>query len=262
MNIRCIIVDDEAPARDELRYLLSPYSDIEVIGEADSAVKAISMIRNTEPDLVFLDIRMPGKDGFEVVKALDPSAKIPLFVFATAYDQYAVKAFEASALDYILKPLSVSRLAQTMDRIRKQLNDPTGNALQSQLASLLSHISPQGADVGKELQKISVEKNGRMRLLSPDEIVYCSYEDDRILVHTGSESLPIYGIATMDKLDKMLCSSSFFRAHRSLLINMDFIKEFSPWFNGKYCLIMKDAHATELHVSRARVKDFKQRLGI
>jgi DNA-binding LytR/AlgR family response regulator len=113
-----------------------------------------------------------------------------------------------------------------------------------------------------EMMKISVEKNGRMRLLSPDEIVFCSYEENRIFVHTFDDILPIYGIGTLDRLEEHLSGSSFFRAHRSILVNLNLIREFSPWFNGKYNLIMNDKAGSELGVSRSRVKEFKQRLGI
>jgi DNA-binding LytR/AlgR family response regulator len=259
MKIRCIIVDDEQPARDELRYLLSRYNDIDIIGEADSAGKAISLIEQSVPDLVFLDIQMPGKNGFEVISELSNMSRRPLFVFATAYDNYAVKAFEESAVDYIMKPLSEKRLDITLERIRKHFKEEksSGNSIESSLQALLSRMeTPKGA------VKVSVEKNGRIQLLAPDEIVYCSYESNRILVHTRVESCAIYGVPTMDKLADHLAGLSFFRIHRSLLVNLDAIREFSPWFNGKYNLIMNDSKGSELTVSRTRVKAFKQRLGI
>lgn len=259
MKIRSVIVDDEAPARDELCFLLSSYPDIEICAQAHSADKGIAVIEKEKPDLVFLDIQMPGKNGFEVIQALSAMESPPVFVFVTAYDNYAIKAFEASAVDYILKPLSEKRLATTIERVRKLLSENTEAPLESQLASLLNQVAPK---VGSEVLKISVEKNGRMRLLSPKDLIYCSYKDSHILVHTFDEALPIYGIATMDKLEQHLSGASFFRAHRSLLVNLDFIKEFSPWFNGKYNLVMADKQGSELAVSRSRVKEFKRRLGI
>jgi len=259
MKIRCLIVDDEQPARDELRYLLSRYDDIEVVGEADSAGKAITAILDITPDLVFLDIQMPGRNGFDVLQSLSSISKMPLVVFATAYDNYAVKAFEESAVDYIMKPFAEKRLDRTIGRVRKLLseNSEPGYTLENKLQALLARIgSPM------ERVKISVEKNGRIQLLAPEEIVYCAYESNRILIHTRQESLPLYGITTMDKLAEHLASAPFFRTHRAILVNLDCIREFSPWFNGKYNLIMNNVERTEITVSRTRVKAFKDRLGI
>lgn len=257
MMIRCVIVDDEQPARDELRYLLSRYNDIEIVGEADSVGKAVAVISHSLPDLVFLDIQMPGKSGFDVIAELSSMAKMPLFVFATAYDNYAVKAFEESAVDYIMKPLSEKRLDLTLQRVRKQINEESGGAIENKLQALLSQM-----ETPREVVKVSVEKDGRIHLLTPEAIVYCSYESSRIMVHTRDEAFPLYGIATMDKLAEHLAAFSFFRSHRAILVNLDFIREFSPWFNGKYNLIMNDRKGTELTVSRTRVKAFKQRIGI
>ncbi|MFT5697673.1 MAG: DNA-binding LytR/AlgR family response regulator [Desulforhopalus sp.] len=257
MKIRCIIVDDEQPARDELRYLLSSFDDVEIIGDVESVGKAVVMIENSDPDLVFLDIQMPGRTGFDLIKTLSGKGHIPLFVFVTAYDNYAVKAFEKSAVDYLLKPLSAKRLALTMERVRRYVGEESKGSIQDQLQMLLLQMENP-----KDTVKVSVENNGRMQLISPVDIVYCSYESGRILVHTAGDGLPLHGIATMDKLTDHLAGGSFFRAHRSLLVNLDRIREFSPWFNGKYNLIMADAKGTELVVSRTRVKDFKKRLGI
>ncbi|MFT5729248.1 MAG: DNA-binding LytR/AlgR family response regulator [Desulforhopalus sp.] len=257
MLIRCIIVDDEQPARDELRYLLSSFDDVEIIGDVDSVGKAATLIEKSSPDLVFLDIQMPGRTGFDLIKMLSHKDQLPLFVFVTAYDNYAVKAFEKSAIDYLLKPLSEKRLALTMAGVRRYLGEETKGALQDKLHILLSQM-----EAPKEVVKVSVEHNGRMQLLSPQEIVYCSYESGCIMVHTMTENFPLHGISTMDRLTEHLGGSSFFRAHRGVLVNLDCIREFSPWFNGKYNLIMTDTKGSELVVSRTRVKDFKKRLGI
>lgn len=259
MVIRCLIVDDEHPARDELRFLLSRYPDIEVIGEADSASTAVAAIRRMQPDLIFLDIQLGNRDGFEVVRELHGTMRMPLVVFATAYDHYAVQAFDESAVDYVLKPLAPDRLNRTIERVRKLINEQSRPEpeLENRLQSLLASLATTGERV-----KISVEKNGRIQLLSPDEVVYCSCEANRIMVHTRDNSLPLYGIATMDRLADHLSLAPFFRAHRAVLVNLDHIGEFSPWFNGKYNLTMNDARRTEITVSRNRVKAFKERLGI
>lgn len=257
MKIKCIIVDDEQPARDELRYLLSSFDDIDIIGDVNSVGKAVSLIENSPPDLVFLDIQMPGRTGFDLIKILSHKDQMPLFVFVTAYDNYAVDAFEKSAIDYLLKPLSAKRLALTMERVRRYLGEESQGVLEDKLQILLSQMEGP-----KEVVKVSVENNGRMHLLSPKEIVYCSYESGRIMVHTEADELPLHGISTMDKLTEHLSGGSFFRVHRGVLVNLDCIREFSPWFNGKYNLIMADEKGSELVVSRTRVKDFKKRLGI
>ncbi|WP_136805827.1 LytR/AlgR family response regulator transcription factor [Desulfosediminicola flagellatus] len=259
MKIQCVIVDDEQPARDELRYLLSRYDDVQVTGEADSAGKAVSLIKKITPDLVFLDIQMPGKNGFDVIAELAGHTPMPLFVFATAYDNYAVKAFEESAVDYIMKPFSEKRLDITLGRIRNLLiEEPKESGdLQTTLQELLNKMGTP-----RETVKVSVEKNGRIQLLAPQEIVFCSCESNGICIHTHDEVFTMYGIATMDKLAEHLAGAPFFRTHRAVLVNLDCIREFSPWFNGKYNLIMNDSKSTELTVSRTRVKAFKQRLGI
>jgi DNA-binding LytR/AlgR family response regulator len=257
MKIRCIIVDDEQPALDELRYLLSQYDDIEIVAETNSANKAVDLIKKSLPDLVFLDIQMPGKTGFDVLHELSGMAKMPLIVFVTAFDNYAVKAFEESAVDYLLKPLSVHRLDMTLQRVRQKLLDESGGDIQKRLQVLLSQM-----ETPKEMLKVSVENNGRIQLLAPAEIVYCLFEDGRIFVHTRDQTFPLYSIATMDKLSEHLVRAGFFRAHRAVLVNLNCIHEFSPWFNGKYNLIMADTKRSELTVSRTRVKEFKQRLGI
>ena len=255
MKIRCMVVDDEDPARDELVYLLSAFEDVDVVGQADSADKAVEMINQLSPDLVFLDIQMPGKDGFHVVSQI--SGKAPCFVFATAYDQYAVKAFEKSAVDYLMKPIAADRLKLTLERVRQRLQESQSPALPGELKTLLELVGHKS-----EVVRISVEKKGRIHLLNPEEIVFCHYECKRIMVCTQDGSYPIYGIATMDKLEQHLAGGPFFRCHRGTLVNLNHIKEFSPWFNGKYNLTMDDAAQSEINVSRSRVKDFKTRLGI
>jgi DNA-binding LytR/AlgR family response regulator len=256
MTIKTIIVDDEQPARDELAYLLSCHDDIEIVGEADSASRAILLIKKLQPDLVFLDIQMPGKNGFQVISELMEMEKQPFFIFATAYDQYAIKAFEENTLDYIMKPFSDERIALGLDRVRK-LTATRDISFRNELETLLDKVGAR-----QEPIRISVEEKGRMHLLAPDDIVFCLYKDKRIMVHTRSAQYPLYGIATMDKLEKHLEAASFFRTHRVSLVNLNQIKEFSPWFNGKYNLVMADKAGTEIIVSRNRAKAFKTRLGI
>ncbi|WP_319412891.1 LytTR family DNA-binding domain-containing protein [uncultured Cohaesibacter sp.] len=265
MQIKCLIVDDEKPARDELSYLLSRQQDIDILAEADSAQDAISLSLAHEPDLVFLDIQMAGQNGFDVIRNLVPRIeKAPIFVFVTAYDSYAVEAFEASAMDYILKPVSEERLASTLDRVRK-MHAETEDPLKQKLDMLLAQVGRQKQVIDKPAPtytKVSILTNGRIRLMDPDDIIYCDCEDNRVFAHTYDAILPVYGIASMDRMEEHLANTAFFRAHRSTLVNLDAISEFSPWFNGKYSLTMNDQQKSELTVSRSRVKDFKLRLGL
>jgi len=255
MTIQTIIVDDEQPARDELRYLLSSYEDIEIVGEADSSTTALALIRKTEPDLVFLDIQMPGKSGFDIASDLSDLAQPPIFVFATAYDNYAVEAFEKNAVDYILKPLSEKRLHLTISRVRQKIQE---SSLHDRLHNLLHNFKePQ-----QKIAKLSVEKDGKIQLFSLKDITYCQYEENQIHVFTSNNSFTLYSIPTMDRLEEHLEGSTFYRIHRATIVNLDWIAEFSPWYNGKYNIIIGDATRTELTVSRLRVKEFKQRLGI
>ncbi|MGL1931902.1 MAG: response regulator [Desulfotalea sp.] len=255
MEISTIIVDDEQPALDELRYLLSAYEDINIIAEATSSSKALKLITEFRPDLVFLDIQMPNKNGFEIVAELEKAAHRPMVIFATAFDHYAVEAFEKNAIDYILKPLSTKRLNLTISKIRKSINN---NSIHDKLHLLLNQIQEPTI----KINKLSLEKDGKIQLIPLEEVAFCHYEDTKIFVNTVKQASPLYGITTMDKLEEQLAGSSFFRIHRGIIVNLDWVSEFSPWYNGKYNIVIKDNANTELTVSRTRVKDFKQRLGI
>ncbi|WP_316861829.1 LytTR family DNA-binding domain-containing protein [uncultured Cohaesibacter sp.] len=261
MQVRCLIVDDEKPARDELRFLLSEQESIDVVAEAESAEAAINLSRSIRPDVIFLDIQMGRQTGFDVIRTLmQEQENPPLFVFVTAFDSYAVDAFEASAVDYILKPVSEARLSTTLSRISKLMTE-RGDPLKQKLEHLLAQVSNK-PNMQPAHTRISVETKGRIRLVDPEEIVYFDCEDSRIIAHTKNGEMPIYGISSMDRLEDHLSGSSFFRAHRSTLVNLNAIREFSPWFNGKYSLVMTDQKRSELTISRSRVKDFKLRLGL
>jgi DNA-binding LytR/AlgR family response regulator len=257
MKIRCILIDDEQPAREELAYLLSKYSEIEIIAQESSASRAIKSIKLHTPDFIFLDIQMPGKSGFDVVTQIRDMTNPPLIVFITAYNQYAVDAFEKNAVDYIMKPFSQDRLEKSLTRVKKILYLTKKNLIQKEL----THLIEKTAGI-KKARRISVEHKGRILLLDSDDIVFCRYHDKKIFIHTQTKIYTLYGINTLDNLEQHLVSNSFFRSHRNTILNLDHIKEFSPWFHGKYSLIMKDNDKTELIVTRDRVKRFKQLLGI
>lgn len=257
MPIRVLIVDDEPPARDELAYQLSAFDDTEVVAQAGSAREAVEMIIAHGPDLVFLDIEMPGGSGFDAVAAVMELETPPLIIFATAFDQYAIRAFEENAVDYLLKPVTDSRLAKSLARAREALaaREPREAAHQG-LRQLLA-----GAGL-PQFSRIAVERDGRIALLKPEEVVFCATETRKLMIHTSDGAWPCHGICTMDALEQRLNSDTFFRAGRGVLVNMERVRAFSPWFNGKYNLVLDDADGTELTVSRGRVQQFKDRLGL
>jgi len=257
MKINCILIDDEQPAREELAYLLSKYSEIEIIGQESSASGAVKSIKLNTPDFIFLDIQMPGKSGFDVVTQIRDMANPPLIVFITAYDQYAVDAFEKNAVDYIMKPFSQSRLEKSLNRVKKILYQTKKNLIQKEL----THLIEKTAGI-KKAKRISVEHKGRILLLDSGDIVFCRYHDKKIFIHTQIKNYTLYGINTLDNLEQHLDSGSFFRSHRNTVLNLDHIKEFSPWFHGKYSIVMRDSEQTELVVTRDRVKMFRHLLGI
>lgn len=258
MTIKCLIVDDELPAVDELGYILSQIPDIDIVGSANSAGSAINSIRSKQPDLVFLDIKMPGRDGFEVVQACVRLSKMPLFVFATAYDEHAVKAFDANAVDYILKPFQMERVLESVDRARHLLAARKQDDLYGQMEKLMASIQAPMDPV----TKISVEHRGRILLLSPEHILYFKAENKGVLACTQKEQYDLHGTASLTNLESKLKTYGFFRSHRGYLVNISYVKELVPWFNGKYILTMADQSDTEVPVSRNRVKSLKSLLGL
>ena len=264
MPIRALIVDDEAPARDELLYLLQAHPDIEC-AQAETAEAALAVIAQDDTDLVFQDIQMPGHDGFHVLAGAHMLAeaqgleRAPVFVFVTAYDTHAIRAFEENAADYLLKPVSPDRLAKSLERVRKLLAEPTPPLLSSALTRLLSSAGGLGA---KPLGRLAVEQGGRIGLIPTSDIVLIEAEEKRLLAITNAERLPCHGLATLAKAAERLAGLPFFQANRAQLINMERIAEFAPWFGGKYCVVMADPARTEVTVSRNRVRAFKEGLGI
>ena len=248
MELTCLIVDDEAPARDELNFFLSKVEGITVAGEADSVDQAFEKIKTLAPDLLFLDIEMPGSSGFFLVEKLKDLPRMPHVVFATAYGEYAVKAFEADAVDYLLKPFSLDRVKDAIDKVRAR----AALGLQDREKTVRT-ISELPA-----FSKIPMEKQGRMILVSPEEIFFFESSGKQITARLESTVFFLPREATMEKLEKRLGTSNFFRPHRSFLVNLDKIREFYSWFGGKYELVMTDKAASKIPVSRNRVKAFKE----
>lgn len=251
-TIRTVLVDDELPALDELTYLLSVHSDVDIVGTANSASKAVEEIRRLCPDLVFLDIQMPGRNGFHVLEKISAMQRPPLVVFATAFDEHAVRAFEENAADYILKPVSETRLAVTLERVRARFAKRQGPDAGAALKKILSD-----AGLGSGLVRISVEHQGRTMLLNPREVVFFRYENRRVYAYTREQAHACASDPTLDHLEERLSRFSFFRANRSELVNLTHVRAYAPWFNGKYVLTMDDTEKTDITVTKARVKDFR-----
>jgi len=256
MPIRALIVDDEAPARDELAYLLQTHEDVSAV-QASTAQEALACIRQGHVDLVFQDIQMPGQDGFHVLAEAQSLEHPPLFVFVTAFDQHAIRAFEENAADYLLKPVSPSRLAKSLDRVRRQMGESPPQPLNDTIERLLTSVGRS-----KPLARLAVEQGGRISLIPTTKVLLIEAEEKRVVALTDSGSLTCHGLPTLAKACERLDGLPFFQVNRSQLINLERIAEFAPWFGGKYTVTLNDSTRTEVTVSRNRVRDFKMRLGI
>lgn len=259
MSLSAVIVDDEQLARDELAFLLKNVGDVEVIAQGKNGVEAVNLIREHNPDLVFLDVQMPGLDGFGVLKKLvDRKVPLPKIVFATAFDQYAVKAFEVNAVDYLLKPFDKERVAQSVQKARAKVEsgDPASDKLET-LVRMLEAQKPQSS-------KILVKAAGRLFLINQKDICFASIEDGVISVVTagpnGMEGQS--NCRTLEELLDGLDGNLFWRAHRSFLVNINRIKEVVPWFKSSYQLRMDDKKQTEIPVSRAQTKRLRELFGL
>jgi len=255
MSLSAVIVDDEQLARDELAYLVKNIGDVSVVAQGKNGLEAVSLIREHNPDMVFLDVQMPGLDGFGVIKKLlDKKVPLPEIVFATAYDQYAVKAFEVNAVDYILKPFDKKRVAQSIEKTRAKIE--TGNGPEEKLDTLVRMLETQKS----QRAKILVKAAGRLFLADQKDICYATIEDGVITVvasgHVGMEGQS--NCRTLEELYENLDPQFFWRAHRSFLVNINHIREVVPWFKSSYQLRMDDKKQTEIPVSRAQTRRLRE----
>lgn len=240
-TVPTVLADDEAPALDELAYLLKEFPEIEVVGTARNGVEAVERIESLEPDLVFLDVQMPGLDGLGVINQLrEHRAPMPAFVLCTAYDQYALEAFKLEALDYLLKPVERERLALTVERIRRTLLEPE--------PAVLPAPSPAPA-----LSKLLVRSGGRNFIVDAADVVYATIEEGLITIVTNSLTGQS-NFKTIEELQASLDPGVFWRAHRSYLVNINRIREVVPWFRSSYQLRMDDRKQSEIPVSRVQTK--------
>ena len=254
MAINTIIVDDEKPARDELAFLLKAFPEINVIGQGKNGVEAVSLIKEHSPDLVFLDVKMPGLDGFGVLKKIvERKMKMPHVVFATAFDQYAVQAFDVNAVDYVLKPFDKARIAKAIARARKMLETQTSATERlEQLVSQLGAAKPSTQPV-----KVLVKSQQRLLLVDGEDLVFATIQDGTISV-MSRETEGTSNYRTLEELNAALDSESFWRPHRSYLVNIHHIKEVVPWFNSTYMLKMNDRKHTEIPVSRSQIRRMRE----
>lgn len=251
-KFKALIVDDEQPARDELKYLLEDYEDIEVVGEADNGLSALKLIEDLKPDIVFIDINIPKINGCDVAKSISSLGDLPYIVFITAYDIHAVEAFEIGAVDYLLKPLNPSRLYKTLEKIRSIYKDDNNSQEQSVNATAQFKL--------KKLDKLPAEKNGRIKLVDLSEIIFAEAYSGEAVIKTENDRLIYKG--TIKSLENRLKNNKFFRVQKSYIVNLDKIAEVIPWFKGTYWLIMDDAEKTQIPVSKSQIKELKLILGL
>jgi len=268
MTLSAIIVDDEQLARDELKYLLDSVGGVDVVAQGTNGIEAVNLIEEHRPDLVFLDVQMPGLDGFAVIKRLmypsaantgtagKEAAPLPQIVFATAYDQYAVRAFDVNAVDYLLKPFDRTRVQQTLERVRGRMAGNAGGTLpESQIDALLRLINrPQGA---AQPAKLIVQAQSRLLLIDQADICFAAIDEGVIRVVTQSFEGQSK-CRTLEELLDQLDPAVFWRAHRGFVVNLNHIREVVPWFKSSYQLRMNDKKQSEIPVSRAQTKRLRE----
>ena len=300
MTISALIIDDEQLAREELKYLLDSVGGVDVVAQGANGIEAVDLIEEHHPDLVFLDVQMPGQDGFAVIQRLmdrnrvgtaapdkrdaekresekrgatsaanvdKPTAALPHFVFATAYDQYAVRAFDVNAVDYLLKPFDRARVLEAVERVRVRLatSGSTGGSTadaesqaETQIEQLLRLLNrPQAAEPGRAPAKLIVQAQSRLLLVDQAEICFAAIDEGVIRVVTrafeGQSKC-----RTLEELMELLDPARFWRAHRGFVVNIDQIREVMPWFKSSYQLRMNDKQQTEIPVSRAQTKRLRE----
>jgi two-component system LytT family response regulator/two-component system response regulator LytT len=289
MSITALIIDDEQLAREELEYLLRDEGDVDVLAQGRNGIEAVELIQSHHPDVVFLDVQMPGLDGFAVLKRLvelnksgDGRAPMPQIVFATAFDQYAVRAFDVNAIDYLLKPFDHARVIQALDRVRQRVQDSGGVEIQgaageeplprdgadstgtrgadstgTRIEALLKLMEQQQAVTRPQSGKIVVQAQSRLLLIDQKDICYAAIDEGTISVATPT----LEGQSkcrTLEELLDLLDPSIFWRAHRSYVVNINHIKEVVPWFKSSYQLRMADKKQTEVPVSRAQTRRLRE----
>jgi two-component system LytT family response regulator len=250
-RIRALIVDDEPLARRRIKSLLAHDPSVDVIGECSDGNTAVSSIRELMPDLVFLDVQMPAMGGFEVIKTIGPE-RMPTVIFVTAYDQYALKAFDVNALDYLLKPFNRSRFQKTLERAKTMIGHMQNHEVNDRLLSLLGNLRRE-----QEMpDRFIIKSGGRVVFLRVEEIDWMSTVGNYVRLHVGRESHLMR--ETMSGMESKLNPDRFMRIHRSTIVNLDRVKEVQPWAKGEYVVIMRDGN--RLIMSRRYRERLNERL--
>ena len=253
MDLRVVLVDDEQLARDELGFLLGQVGGIEVVGQAGNGFEALAAIDRLQPDVVFLDVQMPGLTGFEVARRMLDKQVSSHIVFVTAYDQHAIEAFEVNAVDYLLKPVDPGRLGLAVQRAQRRVTQH--QPLNDQLEKIVQLV----VERQNRRERLAIKVGERFMLVQAEEVIYASLADDSITVVTN-QHVGTSNYRTLDELQARLDPGVFWRVHRSHLVNINKIKEIVPWFNRNLILKMKDGKSTEIPVSRTQTRRLREHL--
>lgn len=249
MTIRTLIVDDEKLARERLASFLRNVKDVDVIGQARNGVEAIKMIEEESPDLVFLDVQMPGTDGFGVLKAVTKQFQL---VFSTAYDEYAIKAFEVQATDYLLKPISRARLEEAVRRVRGRLETQTPA---TDFKEVLKALETRDR---RFVEQLPVHKGRQILIVPVEEVYWFEVEYRLVYAHTAGDRFMTN--FTLKELEERLDPDVFFRAHKSRLVNLKRVKAIVPWFGGRFKLVMRNPESSEVELSRAQARVLRRQM--
>ncbi|HYV04246.1 MAG TPA: LytTR family DNA-binding domain-containing protein [Blastocatellia bacterium] len=249
--IRTLIVDDESLARERIREMLEGDPEIEIVGDCANGKEAIQAISKLKPDLIFLDVEMPGIDGFQVLQSLE-AAEMPVVIFVTAYDQYAVRAFDTFALDYLLKPFDRERFERSVRRAKTQLLK-ISDSMNERILSALEQIKTRPV----HLERLVIKMNGHVFFIKAAEIDWLEAEGNYVRLHSGKESYLLRD--TISALEAQLDPKQFLRVHRSAIVNIDRIQELQPWFHGEYRIILREG--VQLTLSRSYREKLHELLG-
>jgi DNA-binding LytR/AlgR family response regulator len=254
--LKTLVVDDEKPARERLIHLLAKDKRVELVGEASNGLEAVELAERLRPQLMLLDIQMPGMDGFDVVRLL---REPPLVVFTTAFDEYAIKAFEVHALDYLLKPIPQKRLASAIERAIQEWSLIEGGGLEAWQQRLLEAVNAV-APPQRAISRLPVRLGEKIRLIDLDDVKWFFVQEKLVSLVTDSGVMDTQ-YTTLHQLEQKLDSDRFLRVHRGALVNLNHVREIRPWFSGTLKLVMDDARATELDVSREHARRLKKVIG-
>lgn len=253
-KINCVIVEDEVPAAQELKYILEQHKELSIKATAYDGNNGMKIIKEIEPEVVFLDINMPGINGLELARQIKEFKESIAIIFVTAYEQHALEAFEVEALDYVLKPFDEIRIDKTVDRV---VHKYSFSKPELDIALKMNEIITRLTEEDKTAKKVPCEHNGKIVLIDIKDIYYCYIEGEKVYVKTIDQKYS--AIFNLCKLEE---KTKFFRAHRSFLVNLNKVKEMFSWFNGSYKVVMDDIDKTEIPVSRNNVKKLRNLLDI